>query len=123
MGTTFSTVDEYVESFAPEQRTMLQRVRGAIHDGMPGAAEKIRYGMPAVMIADRYGLHFAGWKKHVGLYPVPRFDGDLELQIGPYRKAKDSVAFPYTAPIPYDLITRVAAAIAALRVEPGQSAP
>ncbi len=119
MPAPFSTVDDYIESFAPEVRSILQQVRRAIHDGLPGAGEKIRYGIPAVMIADRYGLHFAGWKKHIGLYPVPVFDDELESEVGPYRTTKDSVSFPYTKPVPYELITRVAMAIAARRSEGG----
>lgn len=39
----------------------------------------------------------------------------LEVQIAPYREAKDSVNFSYTKPIPYDLISRVTAAIVAMR--------
>ena len=78
-----------------------------------GGEEKIRYGMPAVMFADRYGIHFAGWKKHVGLYPVGELDPDLEAEIAPHRATKDTVQFFYEDPVPYDLIERVARALAA----------
>jgi uncharacterized protein YdhG (YjbR/CyaY superfamily) len=67
--------------------------------------------MPAVMLDDRYALHFAGWKKHVGLYPIPALEDGLEAEIAPYRTAKDSVRFLYSEPIPFDLIERVAAAL------------
>lgn len=109
------TVDAYLAGFPDEVRPILQQVRAAIHAGMPGATETIRYGMPAVMIADRYGLHFAGWRKHVGLYPVPRFPEPLESAVAPYRSAKDAVNLRYARPIPLDLVTRIAAAIAGTR--------
>jgi uncharacterized protein YdhG (YjbR/CyaY superfamily) len=109
----FATVDEYIASFPPEAQEVLERVRAAIHAAVPDAHEKIRYDIAAVMVDATHAIHFAGWKKHVGLYPVPRFEGALEEEIAPYRAAKDSANFLYARPIPYDLIGRVAAAVAA----------
>ena len=120
MATAPSSVDEYLAGFSLEQRSALQSIREAIHRGVaaasiPGESEKIRYGMPAVMLGGRYALHFAGWKKHIGLYPVPVFDGELEDEIAPYRREKDTVALSWADPVPVELIERVAAAIVALR--------
>lgn len=106
-----ANIDEYIASFAPDVQPVLQSVREAIHAGVPGGDEKIRYGMAAVMLGGRYAIHFAGWKRHVGLYPIPEFEGELEAEVAPYRAAKDSVNFPYTKPVPYDLITRMAVEI------------
>ena len=115
MAEHFATVDDYIASFPDDVQEILQRVREAIHDGVPGADEKIRYGIAAVMLGGRYAIHFAGWKRHVGLYPIPRLEGTLEQEIAPYRTEKDSVTFPYAKPIPYDLIERVAAEIGRIR--------
>ena len=105
------TVDEYLATFPDDVRPILEAVRKAIHAGVPGGEEKVRYGIAAVMLGGRYAIHFAGWKRHVGLYPVPRLDGPLEAEIAPYRAKTDSVNFPYAKPVPYDLITRVSAEI------------
>lgn len=113
-----STVDEYLATFPDDVRAVLQRVREAIHAGVPGGEEKVRYGIAAVMLGGRYAIHFAGWKHHVGLYPVPRFDGPLEAEIAPYRAKTDSVNFPFAEPVPYDLITRVSAEIVRQRRDP-----
>jgi uncharacterized protein YdhG (YjbR/CyaY superfamily) len=115
MADKITTVDEYISSFDGEQREMLERVRSSILQAIPGAEEKVRYGMPAVMLGGRYAIHFAAWKKHLGLYPVPVLDDQLEQELAPFRAAKDSVNFSYSRPIPYPLIKRVAAAIVALR--------
>jgi len=109
------SVDEYVASFPPEVRDVLERVRAAIHAGVPGADEKVRYGIAAVMLGGRYAIHFAGWKHHVGLYPVPTFGGPLEAEVAPFRVEKDSLNFPYSKPVPYGLITRLSAEIARRR--------
>ena len=107
-----ANVDEYIASFPSDVRPVLESVRAAIHAGMPGCSETIRYGMPAVMMAHRYGLHFAGWKKHIGMYPVPVLDGDLEPAVAPYRSSKDGLSFRYVDELPSELITRIAAAVA-----------
>jgi uncharacterized protein YdhG (YjbR/CyaY superfamily) len=107
-----ANVNEYLANFAPERQAVLRSIREAIHRGVPDADEKIRYGMPAVILGGRYAIHFAGWKKHIGLYPVPQFDEPLESEVAPHRSDKDSVTFPWSDPVPLDLIERIAAAIA-----------
>ncbi|MBK7625023.1 MAG: DUF1801 domain-containing protein [Kineosporiaceae bacterium] len=107
-----TTVEDYLAGFDEPVQLLLRQVREAILRGMPGSTEKIRYGMPAVMLEGRYGLHFAGWKSHVGLYPVPVLSADLEPEVAPYRSTKDTVKFRYVKPIPYDLIERLAREIA-----------
>jgi len=114
-GSASSAVDEYIAGFPPDVADRLSRVRQMIRENVPDPTEKIRYGMPAVMLGDRYALHYAGWKKHIGLYPVPTLPQPLEGEIAPYRSEKDSVTFPHTKPVPYDLIGRVTAAIVELR--------
>lgn len=109
------TVDEYISSFPPDVAGRLQRIRDVIEANVPDPQEKIRYGMPAILLGGRYALHFAGWKKHIGLYPVPTLNQPLEDEIAAYRSEKDSVVFPHSAPVPYELIGRVTAAIVAQR--------
>jgi len=111
------TVEKYLATFPDDVRAVLERVRAAIHAGVPDGEERMRYGIAAVMLGGRYAIHFAGWKHHVGLYPVPRFDGGLEAEIAPFRAKTDSVNFPYAKPVPYDLITRVSAEIVRQRRE------
>jgi uncharacterized protein YdhG (YjbR/CyaY superfamily) len=114
-------VDAYLAEFPDAQREVLQQVRRAIGDAVPGGAEKIRYGMPAVMLAGddgRYALHFAGWKQHLALYPVPRFtdaDPELEADVAPFRTKTDTVSFPWKTGVPIALIGRIARASAAMR--------
>lgn len=103
-----TAVDDYVAGFPDAVRDRLIRVQEILLAAMPGGEQKVRYGIPAVMLDGRYGLHFAGWKKHLGLYPVPVFNGTLEAEVQPYRSGKDSVTFLHSRPLPEDLIARVA---------------
>ena len=115
MPATPPSVDEYIAGFPPDVAERLRSVRATIEANVPQPEEKMRYGIAAVMLGGRYALHFAGWKKHIGLYPVPTLDEPLEGEIAPYRAEKDSVVFPHSAPIPYALIGDVTRAIVARR--------
>lgn len=46
-------VESYLESFSPDQRAILVRVMQAIRSQVPDPVEKIRYGMPAAIVARR----------------------------------------------------------------------
>lgn len=116
-----TSIDEYIAGFPPDIAERLTRIREVIETavrhahGSDSPEERIRYGMPAVMLGGRYALHFAGWKKHIGLYPVPTLPDPLEGEVAPYRAEKDSVVFPHSGPIPYELIGRITEAIVAKR--------
>ena len=102
-----TTTDDYIATFPDEVRPILTEVAEALRRALPGAEERMRYGMPAFMLGDRYALHFAGWKKHVGLYPVPTGDAKFEEAISPYRRAKDTVRFPISRPVPLELVSEI----------------
>lgn len=112
-----ASVDAYLAGFPADVRAQLEAVRAAIHASVPGGEEKIRYGMPAVMLGGRYAVHFAGWKKHIGLYPIPALGGELEDEVAPLRSGKDTVNLPLAAPVDTDLVTRMVARIVELRAE------
>jgi uncharacterized protein YdhG (YjbR/CyaY superfamily) len=100
-------VDAYIAGFPPVVQERLVRLRRVILEHLPGGEQTVRYGMPAVMVGARYGLHFAGWKKHVALYPVPPLEEPLESRVAPYRTGKDTVRFLHSQDVPYDLVGEV----------------
>src|SRR5882724_1018637 len=115
MAQQFATVDEYLASFPDEVRTILEQIRARVHAAVPGAGERMSYGIATFTLDDRYFLYVAGWKRHVAVYPVPPVDAALEQEIAPYRAAKGTLRFPLRTPIPYDLIGRLATVAAAHR--------
>ncbi|MCA0329242.1 MAG: DUF1801 domain-containing protein [Actinobacteria bacterium] len=108
-------IEAYLAGFPDDVSARLRRVRELLLAEVPGGAEKVRYGMPAVMLGGRYAIHYAGWKKHIGLYPVPRFEGPLETDVEPYRSSKDTVNIKHTEPLPEQLVSRIAAAVVEMR--------
>jgi uncharacterized protein YdhG (YjbR/CyaY superfamily) len=76
----------------------------------PGSTECISYQMPALR-HDKVFLYFAAFKKHIGVYP-PVQDQALAEELARYRGPKGNLQFPLSAPLPYDLIARVAQSLA-----------
>jgi uncharacterized protein YdhG (YjbR/CyaY superfamily) len=52
-------------------------------------------------------VHFAAFKKHIGLFPPVRGDAGLEKAVAPYAGEKGNLRFPLDRPIPYGLIERI----------------
>lgn len=101
------TIDEYIALFPDEIRGKLQQIRAVIHDAAPNALEKISYGMPTFTLNGNL-IHFAAYKRHIGLYPTPNGISSFEKELSVYKKAKGSVQFPLDKPLPLDLIWRIA---------------
>jgi uncharacterized protein YdhG (YjbR/CyaY superfamily) len=105
----FKSVDEYIASQPEAIQDLLERVRGAIRKAVPEAEEAISYKMPAYKLPGGPVLYFAGWKRHISLYPatatvVAAFKND----IAPYVVHKGTIRFPLAQPIPMKLIARIA---------------
>jgi uncharacterized protein YdhG (YjbR/CyaY superfamily) len=110
-----STAEEYIATFPLQVQAALETLRTTIYETIPNATEKIRYGMPAVMVNGHYVVHYAAWKHHIGLYPIPPMPGDVESEVAPLRSTKDTVRLPHTTPIPTGLISRVLTELVAKR--------
>lgn len=80
---------------------------------MPGSQETISYNMPTLLRDGRRYVHFSGWTKHIALYPAPEGDAELVAALKPYASGQGSLRFRLDRPIPYALIGRAAAALAA----------
>ena len=104
----FASVGDYIASFPADVRPVLEDVRRAIRGAVPGAGEAISYGIAAITLDGSPLVYFAGWQRHVSLYPVPAGDADLERRLGPYRSAKSTLKFPLSSPVPAGLIADVA---------------
>jgi uncharacterized protein YdhG (YjbR/CyaY superfamily) len=102
-----ATVENYIASQPPDVALILERLREIIRKAAPEAEEKLKYGMPGFFIGKEHIVYLAGWKKHVGLYPVYPQAAALEAKLAPYRAEKDTLQLKYSAPIPYDLVDKL----------------
>ena len=117
MAAKFIDVDDYIATFPAEVQSVLQQIRETIHAAVPETQETISYDIPTMTRHGKRYVHFAGWAKHVSLYPVPEPEQTeagyaLTAALEPYLAGKGTLKFPLSEPIPYELIARVAARLA-----------
>lgn len=105
------SVDEYIASASPPVRPLLRKIRRAIKAAVPGATEVISYRMPALRLRRTF-FYFAAFKNHIGVYPPVKADAKLMKALAPYSNEKGNLKFPLGDAVPYELIARVAAALA-----------
>lgn len=102
-----ASVDEYIAGFPPETRARLEEMRALIKAVAPEATERISYAIPTLYLNGRHLVHFAGWEKHVGLYPGGSGIAAFEEELAAYKRGKGSVQFPLDRPLPRGLIRRI----------------
>ena len=99
-------VDEYIKTFPVEIQIILKEIRKTIKEAAPLSIEKISYGMPTYYQKTNL-IHFAAYKKHIGIYPTPSGVKAFNEELKEYKWSKGSIQLPLTKPIPYDLIRRL----------------
>jgi uncharacterized protein YdhG (YjbR/CyaY superfamily) len=99
-------MDDYIAACSPEVQAILERIRLTVKKAAPDARETISYGMPTFTLSGVL-VHFAAFKKHIGLFPPVRGDAGLQKAVAPYAGEKGNLRFPLDRPIPYGLIERI----------------
>lgn len=105
--TNFQSIDEYIAACLVESQAYLAQVRKLIHALAPEAKEKVSYQIACFELNGRNLIHFAGWKKHVSLYPIPAGSEAFERQVELYVDGKGTVKFPLDEPLPIQLIEKI----------------
>ncbi len=106
--TKFGTneIDTYIAAFPQETQVMLEQLRATIKKAAPQAKEVLSYRMPAYKL-NGILLYFAGYKNHIGFYPLASGIEAFKNELSGYKWAKGSVQFPLHQPLPLELITRI----------------
>jgi len=104
---TYTTVDEYIQSQPAEVAERLSAIRALFHKLLPDTKESISYNIPAFTVGSDK-LYIAGYAHHVGMYPMYGIP-ELDAKILPYRGegTKDSLHFQNTEPLPLELIEEI----------------
>jgi uncharacterized protein YdhG (YjbR/CyaY superfamily) len=103
-----NTVDEYILGFSADVQAVLGKVREIVRSAAPEAREIISYGMPALRQKGVL-VYYAAFKNHLGFYPPIKGDPDLERAAAPYAGEKGNLRFPFSKPIPFELIHQLTA--------------
>ena len=101
------TIDEYIARQPEKAQPYLKEVREAIRAALPEAEERISWSMPTFWKKHNL-IHFACFKKHIGLYPGPEAVEKFCEQLSEYKTNKGTIRFPYDRPLPIELIKMIA---------------
>lgn len=107
--TDYKNADEYLATFLPETRKLLETVRKTIRAAVPDAEEVISYQIPAFRKNGAWIFYYSGHKAHFSLSCPPPFAAfkAFAKELAPYKKSMSAVQFPYNQPVPVDLIARM----------------
>jgi uncharacterized protein YdhG (YjbR/CyaY superfamily) len=100
------TIDEYIAGFPPDIQKLLERIRNTIRKAAPRAEETIKYAMPTFTLNGNL-IHFAAYKNHIGIYPVPRGDESFKKALSVYEGEKSTMRIPLDEPLPLALISKI----------------
>lgn len=102
----YQSVDEYISDFSEETASILSTIRNLIKKTAPQATECISYNMPAFKMK-KVLVYFAAFKNHIGFYALPSGNEAFQEELKNYKTGKGSIQFPFSQPIPYDLIQKI----------------
>ena len=103
----FASIDEYIATFPEEVQKILEELRATIKAAAPGAEEKISYQIPSITLNGKGLISFAGWKKHIAMYPIPSGTEAFQKELSQYIAGKGTLRFPLDEPLPLNLIIQI----------------
>jgi uncharacterized protein YdhG (YjbR/CyaY superfamily) len=101
-----SSIDEYIALQEKSLQPILQEMRAIINKAAKKSTEVISYAMPAFK-QNKILVYFAGYKNHVGLYPLPSALKSFTKELAVYKTSKAAIQFPLDKPLPKKLITAI----------------
>ncbi len=103
---TYTSVPVYIKAQPKAVQDLIIEMRTLVTAAAPKATETISYGMPTY-VGNRNLVHFAAMKNHLGFYPTPSAVTKFSDDLVKYSTSKACIRFPYTAPLPKSLITKI----------------
>ena len=85
---------------------LLQSIRKTIRAVAPDATEKMSWQMPTFWQGENL-IHFATFKKHIGLYPGGEAVGAFAERLIGYKTSKGAIQLPLNKPIDHALIADI----------------
>ncbi len=101
------TIDAYIEGQPEEVWSLLNQVRDTLRAALPFAEERISWSMPTYWSKHNI-IHFAAFKKHIGLYPGPEAIEYFAEKLTEYKTSKGAIQLPNDKPLPLPLIAEIA---------------
>ena len=102
------TIEEYILDAPPLAQEKLWQLHDCILKAAPGAIQSLKWNMPAYSY-NKILVAFAGFKNHIGFYPMGTPLKAFEKELKSYKVSKVAVQFPLDNPLPVALIKKIVA--------------
>ena len=99
-------VRKYVAKLPTATRKRFNELADTIRKTVPGSVEGISYGIPSIRLNGRIVVWYAGWAKHLSMYPLTAEDREFAAERG-YKTSKGTVQFSLDKPLPVSLVKRL----------------
>jgi uncharacterized protein YdhG (YjbR/CyaY superfamily) len=103
-----NNITEYIGHAPKATQKKLREVRACIRKAAPGAAESLKWGMPAFSYS-RILVTFAAHTHHIGFYPTGSAVKAFAKELSKFVTATGSIQFPLDQPLPLSLIRKITA--------------
>ncbi len=100
-------IDDYIAAQPESVQPLLEQMHATLRAALPGTEERIAWKMPTYW-REHNVMHFAAYKNHVNLYPGAEAIEHFAERLGPYKRTKGALQFPYSQPLPLELIADIA---------------
>ncbi len=102
-----AAICDYIQAQPAEVQPLLEELHQTIRNTLPAVEERISWAMPTYW--DKHNIiHFASFKKHIGLYPGEEAIAHFSEKLTDYKTSKGAIQFPFNKPIPFALIAEIA---------------
>jgi uncharacterized protein YdhG (YjbR/CyaY superfamily) len=103
-----ATIDDYLAGVTPDQRTVLEKLRRAVHAAAPGAEEYIGYGLAGFKHGGRPLVYFGAWENHCALYAAsPKTQAEFADELKGFEVSKGTIRFTTEKPLPLALVKKI----------------
>lgn len=99
-------VEAYINSFPAEIQERLRQIRSIFFEEVPDAQEDIKYQMPTLIWHGNL-IHYAAFKNHIGIYPLPCVIEQIKDDIKNLKTGKGSIQLSHSEPLPLELIQKI----------------
>lgn len=106
MGKIKNEIEEYINQYDKETVRRLLKIREKAFELLPDADEAIKYKMPTI-IWNGNVFHYAAFKNHIGIYPLPHVLEELKDDLKEYKQGKGSIQFQNDEELPMDVIEKI----------------
>lgn len=103
----FTSVSEYVGSLPPDAQKTVKELRAVIKAVVPDAKEKVSYQIACFEWNGKNLIHYAGWKNHISMHPIPSGSEAFNKAVSKYAAGKGTIQFPLDKPLPVKLIRQI----------------